>query len=227
MTTVAIHQPQYLPYLGFFHKIAHCDVFVALDNVQFQKNGLQNRNKIKNSAGWQWLTVPVFHKSDQKICSVQINNDISWSRKHAQAIRTSYGKAPYFQWCWDTLGHVYDEAWPLLSNLNMRLTTLVCEGLGIRTPILNASEMNMVGNATDLLISICQELRADAYFSGPGGERYMELDKFEAAGIKIIWQKFEFPTYPQVFSEGGFEPNLSIIDTLVNCGPVTKGLIGL
>lgn len=227
MKVVAIHQPQYLPYLGFFHKISQCDIFVALDNTQFQKNGLQNRNKIKNCTGWQWLTVPVFQKSDQHIRDVLINNQTAWLRKHAQAIRTSYRKAPYFDWCWEKMDLIYNNDWVYLSELNMNLTTIVCELLGISTSIRYASEFSMQGNATDNLISICQELKADAYLSGPGGARYMELDKFDKAGIEIIWQEFEFKNYDQVFPEIGFMPNLSIIDTLVNCGQNAKLLIGL
>src|SRR5829696_3796305 len=97
MTTVAIHQPQYLPYLGFFHKLYHCDLFVALDNVQFQKNGVQNRNKIKTSQGWQWLTVPVLHDFGQLIQAVQISPNVPWQRKHWSTLVSNYGRAPFFQ----------------------------------------------------------------------------------------------------------------------------------
>ena len=97
MKTVAIHQPQYLPYTGFFHKIAHADIFVHLDNVQFQKNGLQNRNKIRTQQGWQWLTVPVAHHFGQLILDVQLDAGGTWPLKHWNALATNYSRAPFFK----------------------------------------------------------------------------------------------------------------------------------
>jgi hypothetical protein len=221
MATIAIHQPQYLPYLAFFHKIAHCDIFVVLDNVQFQKNGLQNRNKIKNSTGWQWLTVPVLHKRKQKIKATSINNKSNWPRKHWQAIRTSYGRTPHFDWCKAELEPIYQQDWDCLAPLNMALTRIVCDLLGIKTPIIDASSLPLQGKATDLLINICRTLGANKYLSGPGGRQYMDLEKFQRAGIDIKWQEFKFPVYKQPFPALDFIPNLSVVDTLCSCGQST------
>lgn len=222
MNIAAIHQPQYLPYLGFFHKLLHCDVFVALDNVQFQKNGLQNRNKIKNAQGWQWLTVPVSHDFGQLINQVRPSPQIPWQRKHWNALCFNYSRAA----CFDTYGPVLEDLlsqdWNSLCALNMALTRWVAKALGIETPIVYSSALAVEGDKTDLLVRICQALKADAYLSGPGGKRYMDLAAFEVAGIDVLWQQFTPPVYEQLFPDVGFIPNLSVVDALLNCGPETR-----
>ena len=221
MKIVAIHQPQYLPYLGFFHKLLHCDVFVTLDNVQFQKNGLQNRNKLKTSQGWQWLTVPVLHRSGQLINEVRINPKVPWQRKHWNALVSNYSPAPYFDVYGPGLKRLIDREWSSLCELNMVLIRWAMNALGIETPILYSSALGVEGNRTELLVNICKAVGAQCYLSGPGGRRYMELTAFEAAGITVIWQEFTSPAYDQVFPDVGFVPDLSVVDALFNCGPET------
>lgn len=221
MRVVAIHQPQYLPYLGFFHKLLHCSVFVALDDVQFQKNGLQNRNKIKNAQGWQWLTVPVVHDFGQPINEVRTNPQIPWQQKHWNALRFNYSRAAYFDVYGPALENILSRDWNNLCELNMTLTRWVAEALGVETPIVYSSDLAVEGDRTDLLVRICQALEADGYLSGPGGKRYMDLAAFEAAGIDVLWQQFTPPVYEQLFPDLGFIPNLSVVDALFNCGPET------
>jgi hypothetical protein len=221
MKIVAIHQPQYLPYLGFFHKLLHCDVFVALDNVQFQKNGLQNRNKVKNAQGWQWLTVPVLHDFGQLINEVRTNPEIPWQQKHWNALRFNYSRAAYFDTYGPALENILNRDWNNLCELNVTLIRWVAEALGIETPIVYSSDLSVDGNKTGLLVEVCQALEADGYLSGPGGRRYMDLAAFEAAGIEVLWQQFIPPVYKQLFPGVGFIPNLSVVDALFNCGPET------
>lgn len=221
MRVVAIHQPQYLPYLGFFHKLLHCDVFVALDDVQFQKNGLQNRNKIKNAQGWQWLTVPVLHGFGQLINEVRPNPQIPWQQKHWNALRFNYSRASYFDTYGPALEDLLNQDRNNLCEFNMALMRWVAEALGIETPIVYSSDLTVEGDKTDLLIEICQALKADCYLSGPGGKRYMNLAAFEAAGVDVLWQQFTPPVYEQLFPDVGFMPNLSVVDALLNCGPET------
>ncbi|MCI0396037.1 MAG: WbqC family protein [Chloroflexi bacterium] len=225
VTVVAIHQPQYLPYLGFFHKLLGCDVFVALDDVQFQKNGLQNRNKIKTGQGWQWLTVPVLHNFGQLINEVEVDPKVPWARKHWQALLSNYSRAPFFETFGPGLKAILDEEINSLCRLNMRLVEWVTELLGIRTPILYSSVLGVAGGQTERLIRICRKVGADCYLSGPGGREYMDLSLFAAAGIGVRWQEFSAPTYEQQFATAGFVPNLSIVDALFNCGEVTRKLL--
>lgn len=227
MKVVAIHQPQYLPYLGFFHKIAHCDAFVALDHVQFQKNGLQNRNRIKTGTteGTQWITVPVRQKLGQAINEVQMDAASAWPRKHWNALLSNYSRAPFFAHYGEKLRELLFAGYDNLSHLNMALTAWCMEALQIHTPVFLSSQLAPEGNATSLLLNICRSLGADAYLSGPGGARYMEMPLFEQAGIQVIWQEFTCPVYEQQFPQVGFVPNLSVVDALLNCGEHTACLV--
>jgi hypothetical protein len=225
MRIAAIHQPQYLPYLGFFHKLQHCDVFVALDNVQFQKNGVQNRNRIKTGQGWQWITVPVLHSFGQLINQVIINSQIPWQKKHLNALKSNYSPARYFETYADQLRGLLDRDWSNLCDVNMALTRWAASALGIETPVVRASALEATGGQTEHLINICKALGADCYLSGIGGKRYMDLAAFEAAGITVIWQEFTTPIYSQLFPDIGFVPDLSVMDALLNCGPEVVQLL--
>lgn len=222
MFTVAIHQPQYLPYLGFFHKLNRCDVFIALDDVQFQKGGHQNRNKIKHQNGWQWITVPVTHSSNQLINEVTINTRMAWARKHWQAIVTNYTPAPYFEDYCEGLQAILEHDIPDLCSLNLALTDWVMQCLGLEQKVVLSSDLAVEGTATERLVNLCGAVEADTYLSGPGGRNYMDLDLFEEAGIDVQFQAFEPPVYEQLFPEAGFIPNLSIVDALFCCGQDTR-----
>jgi hypothetical protein len=219
MCTIAIHQPQYLPYAGFFHKLLHSDVFVLLDDVQFQKGGVQNRNKIKTGQGWQWVTVPVLHKSDQLISEVVINNSVPWQRKHLGAFETNYAPAPFFESIYGALVGVLSHEWKSLANLNAELVRWVMDILGIDRPLEFSSAYEKSGEGTDRLLELCRRFGGTRYLSGPGGRAYMDLDVFQRAGIEVLWQDFTPPVYNQVFPQSDFLPNLSIIDALFCCGP--------
>lgn len=222
MKVVGIHQPQYLPYLGFFHKIFHSDVFVILDSVQFQKHGLQNRNRIKTGQGWQWLTVPVLHRFGQRIHEVSINPKVRWGRKHWHALTTNYSRAPYLCTYGPELKDLLERDWTSLCQLNVALIRWVMRVLDVKTPLIYSSELDVDGTRAELLINICKAVGADSYLSGPGGRRYMDLAAFEAAGLTVLWQDFTPPVYDQMFPAVGFVPNLSIVDTLFCCGPATR-----
>jgi hypothetical protein len=220
MKVVAIHQPQYLPYLGFFHKLAHCDVFVALDHVQFQKNGLQNRNRIKTGSkeGLQWITVPVRHRFGQAINETQVDSSLPWQKKHWNSLLVNYSRARCFRAYQNQLQPLLHAEYRSLSHLDMDLIAWCMEVLEISTPILYSSQLGVDGQATSLLVNICRAVGADAYISGPGGARYMEMALFEEAGLQVLWQNFDCPTYQQQFPKAGFVPNLSVIDAILNCG---------
>jgi hypothetical protein len=221
MTIAAIHQPQYLPYLGFFQKLSQCDIFIAMDNVQFQRRGVQNRNKIKTQRGEQWLTVPVCHKTrdQERINEMQINYEQSWGQKQLGSIMTNYSKAPFFQAYISEIEHLLTQTWNNLCDLDMALVQWVMEKLDLKVPIVYLSSLEIEGQKSELLVNICRAVDARAYLSGTGGKRYMDLEAFKDADIQVVWQEFCFPTYDQLFPELGFIANLSILDTLLCCGP--------
>jgi hypothetical protein len=221
MTVAAIHQPQYLPYLGFFHKLAHCDVFVVLDDVQFQRGGLQNRNRIKTSAGCKWLTVPVTQNSHQALREVRINPTYPWQRKHVNALQQNYGRAPYFDPHGPDVVTLLQRPWENLTQLNMSLTNMILGVLGINRTIVYSSDLRAPGQRSDLLVNLCRAVGATSYLSGPGGRRYLDVAAFDRSGIQVIWQDFTCPTYAQMFPDLGFIADLSIVDVLLCCGPDT------
>ena len=218
MTTVSIHQPQYLPYLGFFHKLAHSDIHVFLDTVQLHRRGLQHRNKIKSSTGWQWLTVPISSGSREILSDVKISSTEPWADKHRRAIQLNYARAPYFDALGDDLLGLLQTSWGMLAELNEALIRSVMGVVGIGTSLVRASELGVEGSSTQLLVAVSREVGADRYLSGPGGRNYIEPALFEDAGIDIAWQEFEYPSYDQVFPSAGFIPHLSIIDPLFCAG---------
>jgi len=222
---VAIHQPQYLPWLGYFDKIDQADCFVLLDDVQFKKNEWQNRNKIKTAAGWQWLTVPVLHRFPQRICEVRINRTDPWSRKHLQALTSNYSSAPFFDLHRPFFEEIYGREWTLLVDLNVAAITYLAEALGMRTKLVMASSLPVPAEleATDRLIAICQAVGANTYLSGVGGREYLDLAPFEEAGIGVLFQAFQTRPYPQRF--GVFVADLSIVDLLFNCNDQSLQII--
>ncbi|MHB9154214.1 MAG: WbqC family protein [Endomicrobiales bacterium] len=212
-----MHQPQYLPWIGYFDKIRKSDAFVFLDNVQYKKREFQNRNRIRIKNGWIWLTVPVITKDRyfQKISEVEINNENDWAQDHWKSIEYNYAKAPFFTRHRDILFESYRKRWDRLSDINICLTKIFLEVLGIDTPVYLESDLAVTTTSTQRIVDICKTLKADAYLSGQGGKDYMDESLFEQNGIRLEYQQFAHPVYQQNFA--GFEPHLSIVDYVMNC----------
>lgn len=214
---LAIHQPQYLPWLGYFDKLDSADVFVFLDTVQFKKHEWQNRNRIRTKDGWQWLTVPIIDRFPERIDRVEINGKTDWQRKHCQALRLHYGGAP----CWEPLGPelvaLLEKPWGALRDLNVALSELLCRHLGITTPRLLASSLSAREDPTERLIDICRAVGATVYLAGQTGPAYMDVTRFSQAGIDIDVQAYQHPQYPQRYTP--FVSHLAVVDLLLNCGP--------
>lgn len=216
---VSIHQPQYIPWLPYFAKIEESDLFIFLDSVDFQKNGLQNRNQIKTSQGVQWLTVPVRQRLGQKIADVTIDDHSGWRRKHWQTLLHSYGKAPKFEVYESDIQEWFDINWSGLSELNTHIIMTMLRWMDIRTPTRKSSEMMAAGNGSDLILNLCLETGATTYISGVGGKSYLNDDDFKRAGVEILYRAPALPkAYPQLFPAVDFHNDLSAIDLLLNCG---------
>jgi hypothetical protein len=221
---VAVHQPQYFPWLGYFEKILKADVFVLLDNVQFKKNEWQNRNKIKTAQGWQWLTVPVTYRYPQLINEVRINNTVKWQHKQRQAIASNYRKAPCYHYLQGLLEEVFSRSWEGISELNVVVVRKLAEVLGIDTPLLVASELGEFPlDPDDRLIAITRHFGADTYLAGGGGKQYMRLEKYREHGINVLFQDYQHPVYDQLF--GQFEPFMSVIDLVLNHGSKSLNIL--
>jgi hypothetical protein len=222
---VSVHQPQYLPYLGFFHKLARSDAFVVLDTVQFLRRGYQHRAQIKTQQGSSWLTVPVEAHQSTVISEVAISQSEPWQRRHVSAIRTNYGRATFFDRYAEPLTDLIRSPWRSLTELDVALARWVMAELGISVPIVRASDLDVDGARSDLLAGLCRAVGGDTYLSGVGGSRYMDLSVFERAGVAVEWQTYSSPTYEQLFPDVGFLPDLSILDVLMCCGPDTKSYL--
>lgn len=219
------HQPVYLPWLGLFHKIALADKFVVFDTVQYLKKDWNNRNKIKTSQGPVWLTVPVMThgKFDQPLTDVIINNAASWRRKHLNSIELNYRKTPFFDRYIDFFKRIYEQEWEKLVDLNDVMLRYFLKELNIDVKIAYGHDLSLEGSKSDLVLDMCKKGDADVYIFGALGRDYAEVDKFEKAGVKVIFQNYHHPEYKQLFN--GFEPYLSVIDLLFNCGEKSRDII--
>lgn len=221
---VAIHQLHYLPWLRYFEKIHRADVFIVLDDIQYSKNGWQNRNRVKAAQGAVVLTVPVLHKHLQRLDEVRVDNSVNWARKHWTTIEQAYGKAPFFHEHAPFFGDTYSRSWNSMNALNRHILEYLVSSLGISTPLVFASSLGVEGEATDRLINLILTVNGDAYYSGAYAlEKYLDADVLKEAGINLILQNWHSKVYPQ--RHGGFIPDLSVVDLLMNCGSKALGVL--
>lgn len=221
---VGIHQLHYLPWLRYFHKIACADRFVVLDNIQYNKNGHQNRNRIKTPQGALTLTVPVYDRFAQPLDVVRIDNKRAWAKKHWRSIEQHYRRAPWFDDYGPALASFYDQPWDSLNGLNRAMLDYFLNALGITTPVVYGSELDAPGEATERLIQIVRAVDGTAYLTGAYAlDAYLDVAAFEAAGVGLAIQQWKAVPYPQL--HGPFAPDLSIVDLLMNCGPHARSVL--
>ncbi len=217
------HQPTYLPWLGLFHKIALSDQFVYLDNLQFEKNSWENRNKIKTSDGSMWLTIPVNAHINLKSNQTKIDYTHNWHEKHLKSIKTNYRKTPYFSDYITFFEDTYEKKWQFLSEINEHVLKWILRELGINVKFLRASDFDFQGAKSDLILDMCKKLGVKKYIFGLLGREYANIRDFKSNGIDLIFQNYNHPSYKQIY--GNFIPNLSVIDLLFNCGPNSYSII--
>lgn len=219
---VAIHQPNFFPWLGYFNKIARSDLFILMDNAQFPKTGgnWSNRVRLMINGEPQWVTVPVvraFH-GVRSVGEMLINNDAPWRTKLVKTLRTNYNHAPFFESVFTFLEELINNPTASLADYNTAAITSLAERLRIDSSrLVLGSSLQSEGSATDLLVSMIKAVGGTAYLAGGGASGYQEDEKFAAAGIELIRQDFQHPVYPQRKSRE-FVAGLSVIDALMNCG---------
>lgn len=211
---IAAHQPNYLPWIGFFHKMNTADVFIIMDNVQFIRRSFTYRTKILGPHGVYFHTIPVNYNYGNKINEVLISEQYS-ARKLLETIKHFYAKTPNFSMLEGELHEIFKKKFYRLFDLNLELIYLVKRILNITTRIVFSSDLNASGSKTDLLANYCRELGADTYLSGNGAMAYIQDTIFAENNIKLVYQAFQHPVYPQRSNE--FVPGLSIIDFIFNC----------
>lgn len=226
MTRVAIMQPTYLPWIGYFGMIDQVDIFIIFDSVQFSKRSWQQRNQIKTASGPIWLTVPVASKGKhgQLINKVEIDIIRNYHTAHIASLKNNYSKAPYFSEYSPELFFLLEKRHMLISELTTELIVWFCKMLGIKTKIKYSGQMENTGTKADLLAMLCEQVDATEYFSAQGSREYLEdSDAFDKRSIPIKYNEYDHPEYPQLF--GKFVPYMSIIDLLFNVGPESLSVI--
>ena len=222
---VATHQPNYIPWLGYFYKISQSDTFVFLDDVQFSKTGSHNYHRIKSPAGLLKLKIPVKHKFNDPINKVITNDDGGWKERHLSAIRDNYKNAPFFKKIFPDFEILLSKKYDSLALLNIALIEFFLEKFSIKTTTVKSSSLNLkdVKNE-ERIIEICSQLKASVYYSGRGAMAYQNEDSFNSKGIELIYDNYKIIQYTQLWGE--FQENVSVIDYIMNYGYDWDYIIG-
>ncbi len=213
---ISIHQPNFIPWLGYFYKIYQSDVFVFLDDVQFSNQGMHNYHYIKTSQGSFRFKVPVHKHFKDNINQVQINYDLDWRQKHLKTLVANYKRSPHFDEVYTDLEHFYSTEFPNIAIFNSEIIAFYCRKLGIETRFVNSSELNIVSVREQKIIDICVTLNATIYYSGTGAKAYQNEANFKENGLELRYSSFKVFQYPQLWGE--FQSNVTIVDYLMNCG---------
>lgn len=221
-----ILQPGYLPWLGFFEQMYKSDVFVIYEDVQYDKHGWRNRNRIKTANGVQWLTVPILVKFEEHplISEVEVDNKQNWRKKHLSAIQQSYSKAPFYKEYAGIFEEAYSRDWEYLIDIDMYFITKLSECLGMGSKkIIRSSTLDATGDRVERLVNMCKMFKADTFYEGAAGRKYLDEKHFAGHGIRLEFQDYKHPVYNQLY--GDFVPYLSVIDLLFNHGEESLAIL--
>ena len=227
---VAIHQPHYLPWLGFLDRMAKADLFILLDHVQFERRNYQNRTMILFEGAPRWLTVPVVQRSQKElIVEKAIDNGANgarpWGPAHFSTLRQAYRDAPHFGRYAPELREILGCRWERLGGLDPALLDFLRDALGISTPLMRSSELGVPGRRGELILNLCRAAGADTLLAGMGGSRgYLDHEAFAREGVRIEYQRFTHPVYAQC-GGGAFAAGLSALDMLFHCGPASRATL--
>ncbi|HMK53204.1 MAG TPA: WbqC family protein [Methanobacteriaceae archaeon] len=221
MVIISGHQSAYLPWLGLFHKMALADIYITLDDVQFEKGSFINRNKIKTMNGTTfWLTVPIFKKGYyyKTIRDMEIDNSLDWMKKHWQNLFYSYQKAPYFESYAKFFENTYKKNWKFLIDLNEHLMKFFIKELNIDVEYVLMSDLKLKTKKLEMILEMCEIFDADIFIFGTQGQDYASPDDFKSIKTNPYFQDYNHPTYSQQ-GDKNFISHLSIVDLLFNIGP--------
>jgi len=224
--TVSIHQPNYIPWLGFFEKVINSDIYVVFDDVQYPRGkDFANRNQIKTNNGKLWLTIPIKDKGSLKKWTDVEYIDNGWKDKHLKNIESFYKKSKYFEEYYSELVNIFSVQHDFLIDLNVDLIRFVLDKLNIETKIVFSSNIKTDKTGLEKIIHILKELKATHYISGAGdgSKRYIDENEFKNNNIELVWQDYKHPQYKQLHGE--FIPYLTILDLLFNEGTNSRDII--
>lgn len=215
---VSIHQPDYIPWLGLYYKMAHSDIFVYLDDAQYSNEADHNVNKIKTPQGEFKLKVPVEQHLGDLICNVRTKDELKWKEKHLKTLKMNYTKAPFFKVIYPGFENVILSHTGSIADLNIAINRYICDGFGINTPTLKSSDMNISSVREERVIDICLAVGGTEYLSGNGARVYQTDEHFNNRGLKLIYLDYKPIEYKQLWPKVGFLPCMSVLDYIFNCG---------
>jgi hypothetical protein len=213
---ISIHQPDYIPYLGYFYKIYQSEVFVFLDDVQFSNDNMHHWNRIKTPQGESRLKIPVAYTFGDKINEVKTKDKLKWKEKHLKTIVMNYSRAQYFKEIFPLYQELVSKEYPNLAEMNIAISQFICEGFGFKPRFVRSSELNIDSAKEERVIDICLALKGSTYISGNGARAYQVDEHFESKGVQLQYTDYQSLEYKQLWNE--FIPNLSVIDYIFNCG---------
>jgi hypothetical protein len=220
----AIIQPNYLPWKGYFDIIHDVDVFVFLDDVQYTRRDWRNRNRVKTPGGTKWISVPVLGGINQQIFEAKIDYSQDWRKNHKNTLHHCYASAPYYDSYCKDIFDIFRQRFETLSDLNLFSIKKIAHILEIGTEMVNSRDLFSGGAKDDKIIEICKRIGADSYLTGPAAKGYINEEKFSATKIDLLFKDYTgYPEYTQLW--GDFEPAVSIVDVIFNCGEKTSDYI--
>jgi hypothetical protein len=225
MKTLVALQPSYMPWSGYFDQIDRADIFVHYDDVQFDKQGWRNRNRIKAHDGVQWLTVPVRHKKrlTQRICNTEIDGRVPWGQKHLRSIEQNYARAKFLDDFIEPIRNILNHRWARIADLDITMCESICDWLGVSAQFERSSELKPKGDRNERLVEICRCFNVDCYLTGAAAVSYLDVELFKRNGIRVEFQRYEPVRYEQLYDN--FIPYLSVVDLIMNCGPASLEII--
>jgi hypothetical protein len=217
---VVIHQPDFVPYLGFFHRFLHADFYIALDHVQYVNGSSRawtHRDKIKTAQGEKWFTISVKKAPrDTAINQIELSTDTDWRQDNLRLLEQNYRNASCYNEIMPEVERLYARPFHLLRDFNMASIEMLMDMLDVRIPWVWSSTLDPDGTKNELLVDLLHKVSATHYLSGVGARDYFQAEPFTNAGIEVLWQDFTHPVYAQQFGE--FVSYLSALDVLFNHG---------
>lgn len=222
---VTIHQPEFAPWMGLFDKVLGTDLFILLDDVEFEKNYFQNRNRVRTANGWSWITVPVHHGATTPIDEVTIAKEDNprWSEKILKTVYYNYHNADHFERVHDALESFLEGCGERLVTLNIPLLEWMLDEYELSPKVVRSSALDVESAGSQRILDICREVGADTYLSGVSGRDYLDLGAFEDAGVDVTFQEFHHPIYEQEYEP--FIPRMSALEPLMLFGSEASDLL--
>jgi hypothetical protein len=213
---VSIHQPDYIPYIGYFYKMFQSDIFVFLDDAQFSNDNMHHWNRIKTPQGECRLKVPVKYNFGDNINQVITKNELKWREKHLRTMEMNYSRAKYFKDIFPDFKELIMVEYSNLAAMNMAIIRFICDNFGLKPKFVISSQMEINTVREERVIDICLALGGNTYISGNGARAYQVQEHFDERRLILKYTDYKPFEYTQLWKE--FAPNMSIIDYVFNCG---------